>query len=181
MFGKKSKKKLSQLDIELETTAFLETLSDQELLDRAEAKSLAAYKEKYGADAEPKYLVCEGEEMDVYHARKERQRKEKEERELKAIGFGYSVKRIVFSPIASFVNLVGFLCYLIAKISFLGLIVGVYYLYQSFSAMAKGVPFAEIDTFAKAIPYIIFPFIAYAVSEGLDALYKWCRKKRDGL
>lgn len=174
MFGKK---KLTAYDISHETTAYLETLSDQELLDRAEAKALAKRRAEWGEHASDFLLpLGDTEEYQICHARREKKRKAKEEREKKRIGFAYSLRRIFFTPIASAVNLIGFICEIVAKISFVGLIAGVYYLYQSFCAMKNGVPFAEVDTFGKAISLIIFPFIAYGVAEILDVLYRWCRK-----
>ena len=173
MFGKK---KLTDYDISCETTAYLETLSDQELLDRAEAKAMAKRREEWGEHADSSLLLLEGEEWEIYHRRKEAQRKKKEEREKHRRGLFYSLRRIFFTPIASAVNLIGFICELVAKISFVGLIAGVYYLYQSLSAVKSGVPFSEVDTFGKALSFIIFPFIAYGVSELLDMLYRWCRK-----
>lgn len=170
------KKKLSDLDVACETTAYLETLSDDELLRRARERNLEKFRAKYGQYADERFMVCEGIEMDIYNARREKRREAERSREVKVSGFWNVVRRIVFSPISSALNLVSFVCDIVAKISFLGLIAGAYYLYQSFSAMAKGVPFADIDTFSKAIPFIIFPFIAYAVAELLNRAYLWTKK-----
>lgn len=170
------KNKISRLDEVCESRAYLETLSDEELLRRAREKSLVKFREKYGEYADEKYMRYEGEEMDIYHARLERRRQGKEKRNNMAYNFWGGVRKIVFTPISTVLNFVSFILELVGKISSLGLIAGVYYLYQSFSALSKGIPFAEIDTFGKAVPFIIFPFIAYGLSVVLGRLYAWsCR------
>ena len=75
-----------------------------------------------------------------------------------------AVKNIVCTPLSIAFHAISFVSKGVGYISSFGLIAGFYYLYQSFSALFKGVAFAEIESFGKAVPFLIFPFIAYGIS-----------------
>lgn len=79
-------------------------------------------------------------------------------------GFVSAVKSIICTPLSIAFHAISFVSKGIGYISSFGLLIGFYYLYQSFSALFKGVAFAEIETFGKAVPFLVFPFIAYGVS-----------------
>ena len=75
-----------------------------------------------------------------------------------------AVKNIICTPLSIAFHAISFVSKGVGYISSFGLIAGFYYLYQSFSALFKGVAFADIESFGKAVPFIIFPFIAYGIS-----------------
>lgn len=81
------------------------------------------------------------------------------------------LRSVFYPPLSIAFHVVSFVTKGIGCITSIGLIAGVYYLYQSFSALFKGVPFAEIETFSKAVPVIIVPFIAFAVSVVTEKIY----------
>ena len=87
-----------------------------------------------------------------------------EKKKARRKGFVSAVKSIICTPLSIAFHAISFVSKGIGYISSFGLIIGFYYLYQSFSALFKGVAFAEIETFGKAVPFLAFPFIAYGVS-----------------
>ena len=108
----------------------------------------------------------------TYSEAESKKRIERIEKKLEAVekkkarrkGFVSAVKSIICTPLSIAFHAISFVSKGIGYISSFGLLIGFYYLYQAFSALFNGVAFAEIETFGKAVPFLIFPFIAYGIS-----------------
>ncbi len=94
----------------------------------------------------------------------EKQRKKRRKIEKMKNRFLGAARSIVYTPLGIAFHAVSFVARGIGYISSFGLIIGVYYLYQSICAFTDGVPIGEIATIRKAVAFMIVPFIAYAVS-----------------
>lgn len=168
------KKKPTSLDITFETSAYLETLSDDELLKRARAKVL---KEKGQMDVGQPVVLLGTDEYSVILKRREERERRKATRSNFVGRFFDGVRFVVFTPLCSVFNLLSFVAEIVGKISSLGLLVAVYFIYQGVREVMDGVAFGEVEAFMDAVPFLIFPFIALAISKVCDATYKWMRKQ----
>lgn len=81
------------------------------------------------------------------------------------------VKTIVCTPLSIAFHAVSFVTRGIGFISAFGMLLGGYYVYQGFVAAGNGAAFGEIVFFQKAVPYFIFPFIAYGISVVTERIY----------
>lgn len=119
------------------------------------------------------------EELNKRQMKREREAKRKEKKSIVKNSFFGGLRTIVCTPLSIAFHAVSFVSKGIGYISSFGLIAGVYYLYQSFSALFKGVPFAEVDTFGKAFSFIIFPFIAYGISVVTEKVWLYLEAKTE--
>ena len=113
------------------------------------------------------YKVSTKEEM---LATEERMRK-MDKRDAKIRSFLGFIRSVVYTPLSIAFRAVSVVTRIIAGISSLGLIAGVYCLYQSFCALKDGVPWGEIETLSQAGSFIVFPFIAYFVAEVTERIW----------
>ena len=117
------------------------------------------------------------DEFEKMQKRKNRKKKANERRSVMKNGVLGGLRKIICTPLSIAFHAVAFVSKGIGYISSFGLIAGVYFLYQSFSAMKSGVPFSEVDTFGKAISFIIFPFIAYGISVIAEKVWLYLEEK----
>lgn len=104
------------------------------------------------------------EELERFRLKREEENKKIENKAVAKNGFFAMLRTIICTPLSIAFHAISFVSKGIGYISSFGLLIGFYYLYQSFSALFKGVAFAEIETFGKSVPFLIFPFIAYGIS-----------------
>ena len=114
------------------------------------------------------YIPSENEKEEIDKRRKKHNKIEKIKR-----SFLDTVRTIIYTPLAIAFHGISFIARGIGYISSFGLILGAYYLYQSFSDFMNGVAISEIDTIKKAFVLIIFPFIAYSISIIAEKLYHY--------
>lgn len=81
------------------------------------------------------------------------------------------MRPVIFTPLSVVFHIISFVTKGIGYISSVGLIAGFYYLYKSIEALINGVPFGEIDTFVKAVAFIIIPFAAFGISVVTERIY----------
>ena len=83
------------------------------------------------------------------------------------------VRTAVYTPLSIAFHAISFVSKGAGCISAFGMLVGVYYVYMGISAVVNGAAFGEIDSFQKAVPYFIFPFIAYGTSVVTERIYHY--------
>ena len=83
------------------------------------------------------------------------------------------VRTIVYTPLSIAFHAVSFVARGVGFVSAFGMLVGCYHVYKGITAVMGGAAFGNVDSFGKAIPFFVFPFIAYGVSEVTDRIYRY--------
>lgn len=117
------------------------------------------------------------EELESYRLKMEEEDRKEEKKAVAKNGFFAMLRTIICTPLSIAFHAISFVSKGIGYISSFGLLIGFYYLYQSFSALFKGVSFAEIETFGKAVPFLVFPFIAYGISVVTEKVWLYLESK----
>lgn len=83
------------------------------------------------------------------------------------------VRTIIYTPLSIAFHAVSFVTRGIGCVSAFGMLLGGYRVYEGFVALKKGAAFGEIDSFQKAVPLFIIPFIAYGISVITEKIYRY--------
>ena len=103
--------------------------------------------------------------------KREKKMKRKKKTEVIFDNLFSGLRTVIYTPLSIAFHAVSFIARGIGFISSFGLIVSVYYFYQSFCAFSNGTPLKEINTIEAAIMFLIFPFIAYGIAEITERIY----------
>lgn len=82
-------------------------------------------------------------------------------------------RSIVFTPLSIAFHAVSFVSRGIGWVSAFGMLIGGYHIYQGIASVIHGSSFSKVDSFEKAIPFLIAPFIAYGISEVTEKIYRY--------
>lgn len=82
-------------------------------------------------------------------------------------------RTIVYTPLSIAFHAISFVTRGVGFVSAFGMLAGCYHIYKGIDAVMGGAAFRNVDSFVKAVPFFVIPFIAYGISEVTGRIYRY--------